>query len=593
VSDYGAPDVTSTAGRRASPVRQFKGPKFMSRPAVTSWAKQVFGPATIAAWALLTYHFWQTEGSFWNVVFTLGVTVAIAAVITLLTRRPLFASWVTFTLVAIVSWTASIKRATMSMVVHAYDLVFYLSSWSTITYLWSDHRGLFVAFLAALLLGTFVSRWAYRLDGLRVARLPTLVIAIMTAAVGALGAELKGERRHMQFNFEGLYVSSFYASWAETLIALRRGALIEAAEASPSGPPRVPFQIPTSCTLPRKPPHIILIHQESIVPPSLFKGLAYDKAVDQMFKSDDGKIHKLRVETYGGASWLTEFSLLAGVSTQSFGGMRQFVQTFMQNRLEDTLSQTTARCGYRNVIFYPMLKNFVSNDKFYRSIALNEIYDLKDQKAPTSQERDRFYFANALADIETHVKASAAPLFTYIQTMSAHWPYDIKMYPGEDVPGGGAGTDPEMHEYLRRVSLAHRDYTWLLAELKKRFPQERFVVVSYGDHHPTATRTLLGFKAETEAEDVALDRNSLGYITYYAVRGINYTPPPLPLENTIDVPYLGAVVLNVAGLPLSDANRERKRLLSLCGGRYNECPRREEILTFHRRLIDSGILKAR
>jgi hypothetical protein len=240
-----------------------------------------------------------------------------------------------------------------------------------------------------------------------------------------------------------------------------------------------------------------------------------------------------------------------------------------------------------------MLKNFVSNDKFYRSIALNEIFDLKDQKAPTAQERDRFYFGNALAEIERHVATSTTPMFTYIQTMSAHWPYDVKMFTNEDVPGGGPGTDPEMHEYLRRLSLANRDYQWLLGELKKRFPQERFLVVSYGDHHPTATRTLLGFKQETEAEDVALERDSLGYITYYAARGVNYTVPPLPREDIVDVAYLGAIVLNAAGLPLSDANRERKRLMTLCGGRYNECPKHTEILTFHRRLIDSGIIKAR
>ena len=33
----------------------------------------------------------------------------------------------------------------------------------------------------------------------------------------------------MQFYYENLYVSSFYASWGETLEALWRGALLEAA----------------------------------------------------------------------------------------------------------------------------------------------------------------------------------------------------------------------------------------------------------------------------------------------------------------------------------------------------------------------------
>ncbi len=29
--------------------------------------------------------------------------------------------------------------------------------------------------------------------------------------------------------------------------------------------------------------------------------------------------------------------------------------------------------------------------------------------------------------------------------------------------------------------------------LAKRFPNERFLIVQYGDHQPIATRTLLGF----------------------------------------------------------------------------------------------------
>ena len=51
-----------------------------------------------------------------------------------------------------------------------------------------------------------------------------------------------------------------------------------------------------------------------------------------------------------------------------------------------------------------------------------------------------------------------------------------------------------------------------------------------------ATRTLLGFDGDTEAEDVALDPDSIGFITYYAVRGINYRVPPLPQFETLDVP---------------------------------------------------------
>jgi hypothetical protein len=107
-----------------------------------------------------------------------------------------------------------------------------------------------------------------------------------------------------------------------------------------------------------------------------------------------------------------------------------------------------------------------------------------------------------------------------------------------------------------------------------------------------ATRTLLGYKDETEAEDVVLDPESIGFVTYFAAHGINYSMPALPQYDALDVAYLGTVILDLAGLPLSDSHRERKRLMSLCRGRYYSCPKREEILLFHRRLIESGVMAA-
>ena len=535
-------------------------------------------------------HFWIDEGYLPNILFTAAVTLALIALVLLITRRALFATVLIASMVTVIVAAASAKQAVMNMVVHAYDFFFYLSSWSTVSYLWSDHRRYFLAFVGALTAAGIAAFLAYRADSTRVPRRWSALALLVFAGLAWYGAQAKGERRHMQFYYENLYVSSFYASWGETLETLWRGAIMEAAPRAVAAGPG--FMIPTSCAPSAKPPHVILIHQESVVQPSLFPKLGYDHTVDPFFRSYDDRLYPLRVETYGGASWLTEFSLLAGVSTHSFGGMRQFVQTFTQNKLKDTLPQALERCGYRNVVFYPMMRNFVSNDRFYTSIGLKEIFDMTTQGAKSTQERDRFYYENAMREMERHSKSSRKPLFMYIQTMMAHWPYDSPYMPEVAVQGGSPGTNPEMHEYLRRVSMAKMDFDFLMQDLRRRFPRERFLIVHYGDHHPMATRTLLGFDSGTEAEDVTLNPESIGFITYYAVRGINYRVPALPQFDTLDVPYLGTAILDLAGLPLSDSHRERKRLMSLCMGRYYGCKPRDEILIFHRRLIESGVMAA-
>lgn len=534
----------------------------------------------------LLVYMWRCEGGWDNQTYVLGVSFAVGAAVLVTTRRLLVSAAVANGVILTATAIAGAKFDAMGMVLHAYDIVFYLSSWSTVSFLWSDFRGqvLLLVLLLSVLLATGVVTW--RLDTTRVSRARALIALATCSLVAFTGAQWKGERRHTQYYWEDLHLSSFYSSWAETLETLWRGQLIESA-AYAAGPL---FTLPKSCNTMDRKPHIILIHEESVVPPILFPKLDYDRTMDPFFTSIDGQMHKLRVETYGGASWLTEFSILAGVSTRSFGGMRNFVQSMMAGKIHDTLPEALARCGYRNSVFYPMMRNFVSNAKFYKAVGLKEVFDADDQGAKTYQERDAFYYGSALKFMAAHIGRSRQPLFTFIQTMGTHSPYDFKFSPETEVPGGGPGTDPDMSEYLRRVGLAVRDYREFRRHLVEKFPGEPFLIVHYGDHQPVATRSLLGIDTKLDAEDIDFKLSSPGYLTYYAIDAINYTPPPVPSLEVLDVPYMPLVILEAARLPLSDSYRERKELLATCNGRYFTCAERERILAFHRRLIDSGLI---
>ena len=488
--------------------------------------------------------------------------------------------------IIIINGVSSAKLSTIGMVLHAYDIIFYLGSWSTISYLGFAAPKYVFLFCSALALLALVTWIAWQIDGTRVARRNAFACAALAAVLAVTAGTMKPDRWHTQYYWAALYVSSFYSSWVETAEALWRGQIIKAAKAA-RGPA---FETP-DCRMAQKPPHIILIHQESLVQPELFPTLAYDRDLDRLFASGDGQVHKLRVETYGGASWLTEFSILTGVSTYSFGGMRSFVQSLLAGKVRDSLTEALAQCGYRNVLFYPMLKNFVSNTRFFNSIGLKEVFDQKAQKAPTSRERDRFYYRNALDEMERHITSSSQPLFTYIQTMSVHWPYDFPFAPEMKVKGGAPGTDEEMSEYLRRVAISRIDYEEFKQELRRRFPDEPILIMHYGDHQPTATRKLVKLE-EPETDNYTIDGQSIAFITYYAVEWLGTAPPPRPLPkyDVIDVPYLGLILMQQAGLPLPDSYRERERLLALCEGRYNGCGHTQDILAFQRRLIDSNLV---
>ena len=112
----------------------------------------------------------------------------------------------------------------------------------------------------------------------------------------------------------------------------------------------------------------------------------------------------------------------------------------------------------------------------------------------------------------------------------------------------------------------------------------------YGDHQPTATQPLLGFDKDEPVDDVMRSGKDAAFITYYAVDGVRYSPPPLPRRRCARraVSRRGH---SRSGRPAaSDVYRERKRLMTLCEGHYRNCAARSEILKFHRRMIDSGLM---
>jgi Sulfatase len=559
------------------------------------WEHQVvsaWGAAGAAAVAI-GFYFWLAEGGLADTVFATAVTLAVGAAIVCVGRRVLLAAVLVVAMVGIVRTTSYAKQQATEVLLHAYDLVTFLSSRSALAEVWSEHHNLVLGLAITVFATTVVSWIAVRSDETRVPRLYAVCALAVFAGIAWMADTVRGQRRHTEFYFENTYVTFFYSSWSETAQALWRGRLIEAAGPRPVEPQQRRLdEAPAGCTPATKLPHIILIHQESVVPPALFPTLSYDRSLDPFFRSFDGKLNKLRVETFGGASWLTEFSLLTGLSTQSFGGMRQFLQQVMAGGIHDTLPQALARCGYRNVMFYPMLRHFLGSGRFFEATGIREIFDAKAQGAKLANERDRFYYANALAEIGRHMKASAQPLFLYIQTMAAHGRYDYAYSPEVTVAGGGPGTSPELSEYLRRLGMARMDYAFLRSELVRRFPGHAFLMVHYGDHQPTATKSLLGFDVNASIEDIMASGNDAARMTYYALDAVRYRPPPLPSMDVLDVAYLGTMLLEAAGVPLSDSHRERRRLMMLCRGRYHDCPARDEVLRFHRRLIDSGLMKA-
>lgn len=541
------------------------------------------GLVILGLWTYFLFY----EGHLENSTFMMSLGGLIVAALVFVSCRPFFSALFFASFVAIVAVTAYVKFEATTFALHMWDFVYYRQSWPLVAEWWRG-RPISLAILAAGLLSlTLGSYFAWRIERPFFRRRWAAAGLAFFVGAASFTLWLRGERWHMQFNFPDWHVTSFLTSIQETIEALFRGGLIKAAPASEAAP----FDPHWSCAPETKPPHIILIHQESVGPPMFFPNIDYDPVILPLFKSFDGQIRKLNVETFGGASWLTESAVLLGLASRYFGGMRDFIQFFMAGKLQDSLPQVLEKCGYRNVMFYPYVFGTFGNRRFFETIGVQEVFDRTAQGARDNYARDRFYYDNMLKFIDSHVRDSQRPTFIFLQTMAAHWPYDVAFEPDFEVPDGGDRNHPEVREYLRRLAMARIDLDDLKAQLKTRFPQERFLLLQYGDHHALPMSYALGYDKYFGVQNMNIPPGFPYFTTFYSVDGVNYTPPRLPDLDSVDTAFVGAIFLEAARIPLPESWRERLRLMHVCEGRAFECRRRDEMLKFHRRLIESGLMQ--
>jgi hypothetical protein len=339
-----------------------------------------------------------------------------------------------------------------------------------------------------------------------------------------------------------------------------------------------------------KPPHIVMVFDESSFDITMAPNIKVPDGYREHFRSFDGRNRSFVVEGAGGPSWFTEYNVLTGLSVRSYGRFADFVTRIAAGRVERGLPWALRHCGYKTFSFYSFLGAFLSASRFQASTGIENFYDSKTMNAK-GVEPDSFFYDAAARTLAS--EGGKQPLFMFVYTIANHFPWDYRwrpdLMPEWRDPGNGAEPD----EYLRRQMLSKRDYGEFVARLKREFPDEKFLIVRFGDHQTGFARHLIdprfddGFLARQIA---AHDTRFL--TTYYAIDAINYHPADMSSAlDTLDAPYLPLVVLEAAGLPLDATFAEQKRIFQRCHGLFYRCSGGAEARRFNRLLIDAGLIK--
>lgn len=341
-------------------------------------------------------------------------------------------------------------------------------------------------------------------------------------------------------------------------------------------------------------PDIIVIQHESIFDPRLF-GLPVEPIVESFLSPKDGHHGSLNVDIFGGGSWQSEFSLLTGLSSASFGSNAYFLFKRGAGRFHSSLPGTLAALGYRTMLTSSCRRSFLSYDRFYRSIGINERLFTDDFEPPFDVDRFEATNSDSLfldAALNAHMKGmadDASPRFLYALTNFNHGPHNRNLvapgrFEGERAFAAASLPDAHYAEYYAR--LVETAVTWnkLKSELSSRFPKRPTLIVHYGDHQPVMTRRIekklkLGSDARRQ------------FRTFYAMETLNDFPDRIPRGRgpDLDIAFLGTVALQHAGLPLDEIFATRASLLEQCGGAYfaSSSERKRQ---FHRTLVDLGVI---
>ena len=341
-------------------------------------------------------------------------------------------------------------------------------------------------------------------------------------------------------------------------------------------------------------PDIIVIQHESIFDPRVF-GLPVEPNVEAFLSPKDGFHGRLNVDIFGGGSWQSEFSLLTGLSSASFGSNAYFLFKRGVGRFHHNLANALTGLGYRTMLTSSCRRGFLNYDEFYRSIGISERIFADDFHPPFDVERFETTHSDALfldAAFDVHMKRiadDAAPRFLYALTNFNHGPHSRRLVPpgqfeAERTFARASLPDSHYAEYYARLAETAATWSRLKCELSARFPGRPMLIVHYGDHQPVMSRRI-------EAKlKLPLDPRRQ-FRTFYAIETLNDRRDRVVSGRgpDLDIAFLGTVALQQAGLPLDEVFATRASLLTHCGDAYfassSERKRR-----FHRTLVDLGMI---
>lgn len=297
----------------------------------------------------------------------------------------------------------------------------------------------------------------------------------------------------------------------------------------------------------------------------------------------------LRVHTFGGKTWLSEFSMLTGLVPDDFGAMRNLVFNSVGPKVNSSLVRLLKANGYRTVVLMPTMKRFYGAGRTYEGMGFDEVLTLRDfheyDKIPGDEwdiaDSDRLSeAARSLITRHRNGPAGAQPIFLYMLSVHEHAPYSKKTKIAYNLERSGLKRDlaAKLTDYINKLRLLNVGVT-AMDNYLARSGERRMLFAYFGDHQAYY---------EDDSPPYRYELRNAKNITQFQLRA-NFGPASLPRLPLTDIAFLPSLVADYAGVKKDDYFEALSAMRRLCEGKLEDCEDQALVSSYKGYVFSDGL----
>jgi hypothetical protein len=314
---------------------------------------------------------------------------------------------------------------------------------------------------------------------------------------------------------------------------------------------------------------IIAILHESAFDLTSIKGCPTYFCNINLFKEDANTIQSgfLKVHSFGGGTWLSEFAFLTGLDHRVFGDNGVYAPYTVTPRLNNSLIKNLKDQGYRTIAINPINGDFLHASEAYKHLGFDEIY--ASEQLGFSDEWLDVYDAHVYEKAIEFIKKSDphTPLFVFMLTIQNHGPHNSYLNHNEPIVALNEDFQPKdlLEVYRQRYVQSITDIAQFEKFLLQR--KKKTVVVRFGDHQPSFGGKVEDLEFNYPPSFNPKDKN---YFTKYIIK-TNFRSRHFYSSSHQDISLLSSDALKQAGVEMNQLFRANQTLKKKCHGLYLDC----------------------